>query len=794
MVSLPDSVTPLPGVIVVAKNARGAAMRALTGTRGEFAVRVSSPGQYNLEVLRIGFRPTRGPSVTVGVDDVEGIHIVFSAQPVNLAAIDVRDRSTCRVAADTGLIVTRVWEEARKAMLTTQLNTSETPLFAEWIEYDRTLDSTARLVREQRVHTTRNPTTHAFRSRPAEVLDSTGYVVADSSGITYYAPDAAVLLSDSFAAGHCFRLEASGGPESGVIGIAFQPARERRDVRDIEGTLWLDRASAELRRLEFRYTNLPEVTRSAGAGGIVEFVRLADGNWIISRWSARMPRLGPPSRTSDNGLRRVAMTATNAIVRSIQATGGEVVRVSRRDSLLYEQPGPHIALRVTTMDPLMKPSGAVVTLDGSDYHAIADSLGRVVISPVLAGRYRARVTTPFMDSLGMSAVQRDVEARTDARVDSLRLPSPREVLAKACPRDSIMHGEGMLYGGARYGQAMVVMQATVVVTWKSDISVIGASDADHLRYSETTLGTLTDDAGRWRICGVPRDKLLAVRIIADSGSDARAIQLADDRPFAAVDFVVHQDVSRSAREVSGAAGLGRRPAAFVELAVIDAHGVPVSDATLDVVPSTGPTRTVVTGPSGRALLPEVTPGRLAVRVRRIGFKEGQVAALVEAGRNTIPIVMSEIALPTLDTVRVVGDRRISGLGRLDDFETRRLNHQATVSITREDIVKRNPVSLWQMLTGIPSVNVVNLDTVVIAVSTRTMVTSFQKPTSCVMAIMIDGIIKNYDPSHAGFDLRLLPAPEEVHGLEVFAGASSIPVQYGGTGDGKWCGMIAVWTR
>ena len=44
-------------------------------------------------------------------------------------------------------------------------------------------------------------------------------------------------------------------------------------------------------------------------------------------------------------------------------------------------------------------------------------------------------------------------------------------------------------------------------------------------------------------------------------------------------------------------------------------------------------------------------------------------------------------MPTLDTVRVVGGRRLSGLGRLDEFETRRLNGSATVSITRDEIVK-----------------------------------------------------------------------------------------------------------
>ena len=150
--------------------------------------------------------------------------------------------------------------------------------------------------------------------------------------------------------------------------------------------------------------------------------------------------------------------------------------------------------------------------------------------------------------------------------------------------------------------------------------------------------------------------------------------------------------------------------------------------------------------------------------------------------------------PTLDTVRVVGNQRLVGLRRNDEFETRRINHQATVSITREDIVKRNPVSLWQMLLNVPSIKLVDSSSSVLVMSTRTVVTSILNQGPCWLAIAVDGIVVNSDPRHQAYDLRQLPAPDEVHGVEVFAGASNIPVQYGGTGSGKWCGMIAVWTR
>ena len=65
---------------------------------------------------------------------------------------------------------------------------------------------------------------------------------------------------------------------------------------------------------------------------------------------------------------------------------------------------------------------------------------------------------------------------------------------------------------------------------------------------------------------------------------------------------------------------------------------------------------------------------------------------------------------------------------------------------------------------------------------------------CYLLVMVDGLVKNGVPGRPAFDLNQLPRPDEIHGVEVFAGAAMIPLQYSGMGDGKWCGMIAVWTR
>jgi hypothetical protein len=288
-------------------------------------------------------------------------------------------------------------------MLTSQLSADGAPLFAEWIEYDRHLDSAARVVRQQNIRTSRNPTTHAFRSRPPEVLDTAGYVVADSGATSYFVPDAEVLLSPLFAAGHCFQLENAPDGQSGLIGVRFQPTRARRNMRDIEGVLWVDRQSAELRTLDFKYTNLSDVAQSAHPGGRVEFLRLADGNWVITRWSVRMPQLAVAPRVSNDGLRRsVMMGRTPIVIRAVQVAGGEVTRVTRGDSLLYEGTGPHVDAQVVSTDTSLGVAGATLSLEGTDYIGRADAAGRIHLSPVLGGRYRVRFH-PLMDSLGVPA-------------------------------------------------------------------------------------------------------------------------------------------------------------------------------------------------------------------------------------------------------------------------------------------------------------------------------------------------------------------------------------------------------
>ena len=59
---------------------------------------------------------------------------------------------------------------------------------------------------------------------------------------------------------------------------------------------------------------------------------------------------------------------------------------------------------------------------------------------------------------------------------------------------------------------------------------------------------------------------------------------------------------------------------------------------------------------------------------------------------------------------------------------------------------------------------------------------------CILRVAVDGV-----PREWGFDLRQID-PREVYGMEIYAGPSTIPVQYQSMGRDGYCGLILIWTR
>jgi hypothetical protein len=525
-VTLPDS-SPAVGAIVVASGIGGAdSTRTLTNANGQYTLRLPATGQYSVSVMRIGFRSTTVSPVDVRVGETRIRTIVFRNDPIVLSSVNVNEQSDCRVNPAAGLAVAQAWAEVRHAILATQVQPSGAPFTVEQIEYNQTLDASGRYVRKQTVTRTQSGTQHPYISLPADTLASKGYVLDESDGTVFFAPDADVLLSESFASTHCFRLVAPPADRPGLVGVGFQPAKSRYDAHDISGVFWIDRTTTELRSLEFTYTNLPYIVRAVGARGRVEFMHRPDGEWLVSQWDFRMPV---------SALERPSITpgGEKPAVRAVEVMGGLVEEVTHGDTVLYRATGDTLAVQLLSDRAELPPTGATLTLSDADYSIKADSLGMIAQTPVFGGVYTARVSTPLMDSLGIDAVEQTIEVRDPMHVDSIALPTARDVVLKVCPAKALLLGAGMLRGSVRSEHGDPQKHATVSVSWLDEIT----KSANGLVPKKRQLDTRSDSTGRWLLCGVPTNWKLAVRIASEPDSNAQAFSVTAERPFASVDLV-----------------------------------------------------------------------------------------------------------------------------------------------------------------------------------------------------------------------------------------------------------------
>ena len=771
-----DGSTPAAAVIVVLESSTGQVLaRTLSDARGAFRFQLPAPGaRYRLRALRVGFSPTDGPTVgpfESAASELPPLQLMLTGASVALPTVSVRGRDDCRTSSADGQLVARVWEEGRKALMASQLASSDSPLNAEWIEYDRTLDSAGVRVREQSVRTTRSVTTRAFRSAPAESLATHGYVVDRDDGTVYHAPDAEVMLSDAFTNGHCFRLEPPTDSAPEQIGVAFRPVSDNDRRRDITGVLWLDRASSELRRIEYRYTGLPAFVERARPGGTVEFLRLGAGQWMVQRWHVRMPILARRDNQTSVGRRRVLITTSGVVVRALQVSGGEVLRVTQGERTLFRGEGAQLAVQLRRATGPSVPghtiSGAFAVLTGTDYALRTDSVGIGRVEPILPGQYRLQVRTALMDSLGVLAREHDIEVGVDGRLVQMTLPSSTELLRAVCSADVVRRAQSFLRGTVRDSSGREVPGATVRLRAMRNI----ATAADRVSFSEDVVSTTSDSLGQWRVCGVPRDTPLQLRVTSGVGTIDTLFRIAATDALAAADVGLR--VSRTASLLLRTYNAEERPLGEVQAVVRTIAGREIAVRTNHV---------------GEATVGDLEPGVATVHLRRVGYVEGTIAAEFVAGSNTLQLSLDPTAPPSLDTVTVRAHRTND---RFTDFETRRANGLATASITREQIERRNPVSLWQMLTRVPSVLVVDSLGFVYARSVR------NRNDECWLRVAINGVVQ----SDGRPDLRTLPAPGEVYGVEVFAGAATIPATMASQGGNELgprartgCGLISIWTR
>ena len=190
----------------------------------------------------------------------------------------------------------------------------------------------------------------------------------------------------------------------------------------------------------------------------------------------------------------------------------------------------------------------------------------------------------------------------------------------------------------------------------------------------------------------------------------------------------------------------------------------------------------VTDDSGAFRLTGLPSGSVTIQLRRLGYVPASLVLTLGAGETReMRVVLAQTA-EELDGV----DVHASALrGKMSGFNARRVRGVGTF-ITREEIEKRQPGKMSQLLRYVPGVYVPqdNSDMRPSGVGMR-RAAGLSSQGSCGVQLYVDG---QHYPDGRLDDFR----PAEVEGIEIYKSASEIPAAF--RSRDTMCGVIAIWTR
>jgi hypothetical protein len=778
----PASGEPIPGARAVLRGADGReAAAAMTGADGRFVLHARGAGTYSLRVERIGFASTETPAFALAADETVERRLAANPQRIVLEGIVVQSRSRCTPRPGAGPQTAALWTEARKVLGSArETGASEDYRYAVR-RYWRTMDPRGETILRDTVALGELASGTPFVAVPLERLTRFGYVEQDVGGFAFHAPDARVLLSDEFQERHCFAIEQG---EDGLIGLSFEPISTARP--DVRGVLWLDRATAELRRLEYRYTQVPGLRREAdAAGGRMEFARLPDGRWIVGRWTIRMPvvtatRVQGSMPFSDPSLRD--QNSLSFRLAGIREEGGEVLSASAASAAVDAQVAARAAsgtIEGTVWDSTAARPLAGARVSAAGHQAVADSLGRFSIPNLPAGDYQLTFTSPRLDSLRFTPAPVRASVREGATTrQTLSIPPFAVVWAARC--EAGPGSAGALVGTVRGSSGQPSPGARVTVAWA------GAQPG--------TAAAVADAEGVYRVCGAPAGVPLTVRATtAQAAVTLSGVLVSADRPR-------REDLALPApRTASGPARTtaGTSAGAGVSGVLRDAGGRPLAGASVRV----GAAPAVTTDAQGRFRSRAATAGmhRVTVAHPSIGSRGVEVPLPAEAAELELRAgAGATLAASVQRVVQLAGigaraESRRPGLDIHGFYERQKLGLGVFMT---DSVLHINRASyLSEVLRRVPGVRLTRGSpelTPIYAYNARGS-TGISRAGLCLFDVYLDGaLVAGHSlPPGSGRSLNDFPLTS-VAAIEVYSGPADVPIEYRNSTSA--CGVILIWSQ
>jgi hypothetical protein len=511
---------PLGGAVIAVLDAGGATTaRAITDADGRFSV-ARDARAASVRVIRIGYRPREAPLPPAG----STLELVMERIPPMLNAVRVTDRELCPGSEDRGSAF-QLWDQARAGLLATVVARELKPAMAKSVIYESHLAPNDERVRTQTKHIAAGRTTRPFvAARTPVYFARYGYIVDDPAIRIYNAPDADVLLDESFATTHCFHVQAADAAHQNEIGLAFSPAPGRDTLADVTGVIWIDAAVPQLRSLDFLYTALERAAMAAKTGGHIEFRSMANGVAFIERWHLRLPALeiapmtSAVSRAPRDPLRPISrQERTDYRVHEIIEAGGIVVEAKWDDGTEFRDAPAIVGGSVTQRRTNAPVANAIVTLVGTPDTILTNAAGQFELVAI-PGKYNLSVTDTALHSYVQSRlVSQSVDAvRAQTTSVHVELAPIGEVIEDVCRGVQVYDGESVLLGHVFAPDRGRIPDAVVTTTWLEPYAVIGDAVATRTARRDSDV----DAEGRFVVCGIPRDR--AARLRLASGKDALA--------------------------------------------------------------------------------------------------------------------------------------------------------------------------------------------------------------------------------------------------------------------------------
>jgi hypothetical protein len=404
------------------------------------------------------------------------------------------------------------------------------------------------------------------------------------------------------------------------------------------------------------------------------------------------------------------------------------------------------------------------------FAATTDRRGRYRLEHLPPGSYAISVESALLDSLeyGGPPLRVAVSARQPTHVE-LGTPSRSTLQRMACPGLSLPDGTGALVGTVTSAENdRPLAGAWVAVAW-SERAIDTA--AQQVTSGQRAARVTADDAGQYRMCGVPMGEWLVVQV--QHAGRAGAVV----RTFVGAAGVAVRNLSFSAAGARplaepnverGDSSVAPLPEGDATLSgsVLRIDGSPIAGAQVQVLGTAAAART---DEQGRFTLGRLPAGTVELEARQLGYAVVRRTVELRGGRVARAEVRLEHAI-ALDSIRVVAKRL-----QFPEFESHRRFSMWGKFLDEDEITQRHASSVSEIVYTLPGFWVIGSGPAARVISTRSALLGG----SCEANIVIDRMP----------DQRINDVPaSQVAAIESYPRGGA-PPQYQSA-----CGVIMIWTK